>query len=72
MRTRTVRPSAFQSDYSWIPSIFTVSENENDVTIGRYINGLGPRDRNLGLISRYRESVSFCASTHPEDPRSQA
>ncbi|KAG5221930.1 4-coumarate CoA ligase [Salix suchowensis] len=34
-----------ESIYAWIPSIFTVSEGGNDVSIDSYINGLGPRNQ---------------------------
>jgi hypothetical protein len=35
----------FESVYSWIPSVFRVSENGLDVRIESYINGLGPREQ---------------------------
>jgi hypothetical protein len=34
-----------ESAYAWIPSIFTVSEDGNDVSIEGYINGLGTREQ---------------------------
>jgi hypothetical protein len=34
----------FMSAYSWIPSVFEVSEDGLDVHIKSYINGLGPRE----------------------------
>ena len=35
----------FESIYSWIPSVFRVSEDGLDVHIESYINGLGPREQ---------------------------
>jgi hypothetical protein len=34
----------FSSVYSWIPSVFKVSDDGLDVRIKSYINGLGPRE----------------------------
>ncbi|KAF7430750.1 hypothetical protein PC9H_006461 [Pleurotus ostreatus] len=35
----------FSSRFSWIPSIFRISDDGTDVRIESYINGLGPRER---------------------------
>ncbi|KAF7428753.1 hypothetical protein PC9H_007985 [Pleurotus ostreatus] len=39
----------FASRYAWIPSVFHVSDDGQDVHIESYINGLGPRERHPGL-----------------------
>lgn len=35
----------FSSSFSWIPSVFRISDDGTDVRIESYINGLGPRER---------------------------
>ncbi|KAJ8503099.1 hypothetical protein ONZ45_g11152 [Pleurotus djamor] len=53
------------SQYAWIPSFFTLSEERNDVTIDSYINGLGPRDR-YPTLYRLIEQLFLVALPHFE------
>lgn len=55
----------FSSRYSWIPSIFKVSEDGRDVQIESYISGLGPRNRFPGLY-RIIEKIFLFALPHLE------
>ncbi|KAF4583610.1 hypothetical protein EYR38_002365 [Pleurotus pulmonarius] len=54
-----------ESIYAWIPSIFTVSEGGNDVSIDSYINGLGPRDQ-FPTLYRLLEKVFLFVLPHFE------
>ncbi|KAJ6588743.1 hypothetical protein B0H19DRAFT_1057870 [Mycena capillaripes] len=53
----------FSSRYAWIPSIFNVSENGDDVHIESYINGLGPRER-FPQLYRLIEKVFLLVLPH--------
>ncbi|KAF9496465.1 hypothetical protein BDN71DRAFT_1505766 [Pleurotus eryngii] len=54
-----------ESIYAWIPSIFTVSEGGNDVSIDSYINGLGPRNQ-FPTLYRLLEKVFLFILPHFE------
>lgn len=53
------------SQYSWIPSLFNISEDGQDVQIESYINGLGPRER-FPRLYRVIEKVFLFALPHLE------
>jgi hypothetical protein len=55
----------FNSPYSWIPSVFRVSDDGMDVHIESYINGLGPRD-DFPVLYRLIEKLFLFALPHLE------
>jgi hypothetical protein len=48
--------ATMKSAYAWIPSVFTVSKDGRDVSIGGYINGLGTREQ-YPVLFRVLEQV---------------
>ncbi|KIM87750.1 hypothetical protein PILCRDRAFT_260026 [Piloderma croceum F 1598] len=54
-----------ESKYSWMPSIFRVSDDGKDVHISSYINGLGPRDR-FPVLYRLIEKAFLVVLPHLE------
>ncbi|KAJ7510454.1 hypothetical protein B0H11DRAFT_1959149 [Mycena galericulata] len=60
-----LNPTTLSSRYSWIPSVFEVSEDGKDVRIQSYINGLGPREH-FPRLYRLIEKVFLLALPHLE------
>ena len=58
-------PLSLESKYSWMPSIFRVSDDGKDVHISSYINGLGPRDR-FPVLYRLIEKAFLVVLPHLE------
>jgi hypothetical protein len=49
------RDVAFASAYAWIPSVFSISEDGQDVSLEGYINGLGAREQYPALFRLIEE-----------------
>ncbi|KAJ7293978.1 hypothetical protein C8J57DRAFT_1270505 [Mycena rebaudengoi] len=58
-------PDTFTSRYSWIPSVFAVSQDGKDVQIQSYINGLGPREQ-FPRLYRLIEKIFLLSLPHFE------
>ncbi|KAJ7284565.1 hypothetical protein C8J57DRAFT_1216984 [Mycena rebaudengoi] len=61
----TQYPQMFSSRYSWIPSVFEVSEDGTNAHIQSYINGLGSREH-FPRLYRIIEKVFVLALPHLE------
>ncbi|KAJ6577438.1 hypothetical protein B0H19DRAFT_1119924 [Mycena capillaripes] len=55
--------STLSSRYAWIPSVFNVSEDEMNVHIDSYVNGLGPREH-FPRLYRLIEKLFLFALPH--------
>jgi hypothetical protein len=56
----------FESVYSWLPTVFRVSEDGMNVRIQDYISGLGPRD-DFPTLYRLIENLLLLALPHFEE-----